>query len=184
MEVKEIKINKINDFEWQIDASQEKSMNVPVKIFANDYIIENMQRDRTLKQAINAAGLPTMVKNMLVMPDGHEGYGFPVGGVAAFPASNGIVSPGAIGFDINCGVRLIRTNLSFEEVKPKLDSLMDTLFNMVPSGVGSKAAKGFTRSDLEKVAAEGAAQVIKQGFGVEEDLERTEENGCMKGYKW
>lgn len=181
MEGKEIKIEKMGNFEWQIDASQEKSMNVPVKIFANDYIIDNIQRDRTLKQAINAAGLPTMVKNMLIMPDGHEGYGFPVGGVAAFPASNGIVSPGAIGFDINCGVRLIRTNLSFAEVKPKLDSLMDTLFNMVPSGVGSKAAKGFTRSDLEKVAVEGAAQAIKQGFGVEEDLERTEENGCMKG---
>jgi tRNA-splicing ligase RtcB len=181
MDEKSIKIDKISDFVWEIGSNAEPGMNTSVKIFANDYIISNMQRDRTLKQAINAASLPTIVGSMLVMPDGHEGYGFPVGGVAAFPASNGIISPGAIGFDINCGVRLIRTNLSFEEAKPKLDKLMDALFSNVPSGVGSKAKKGFTKSELERVAVEGAAQVIKQGFGAQDDLERLEENGCMKG---
>ncbi|MCL4372057.1 RtcB family protein [Candidatus Marsarchaeota archaeon] len=177
----EVKINKINEFTWEIQHAGNPDNMVPVRIFANSSIISSMQRDRTMQQAMNATTLPTMVKHMLVMPDGHEGYGFPVGGVAAFPADDGIISPGAIGFDINCGVRLIRTDLSFEEVRPRLGELMDTLFSMVPSGVGSKASKGFTRSDIEKVAIEGAAQVIKHGFGVSEDLERMEENGCMDG---
>jgi tRNA-splicing ligase RtcB len=102
MDEKSVKINKISDFVWEINGDEQNSMNTSVKIFANDYIISNMQRDRTLRQAINAASLPTIVGSMLVMPDGHEGYGFPVGGVAAFPATKGIISPGAIGFDINC----------------------------------------------------------------------------------
>ncbi|MCL4404793.1 RtcB family protein [Candidatus Marsarchaeota archaeon] len=178
---KKIKIDKINDFVWEISPDSERNAGNGVRIFANDYIMENMQRDRTLRQAMNASELPTMVGKMLVMPDGHEGYGFPVGGVAAFPASNGIISPGSIGFDINCGVRLIRTNLSYGEVKPKLDGLMDALFANVPSGVGSKAKKGFTKSELERVALEGANQVIGQGFGSAGDIERLEENGCMDG---
>ena len=180
-EQKDIKIDRISDFEWDINPDNYKGSGNGVRIFANDYIISHMHKDRTLKQAINASELPTMVGKMLVMPDGHEGYGFPVGGVAAFPVNNGIISPGSIGFDINCGVRLIRTNLDYDEVKPRLDKLMDTLFENVPSGVGSKAKKGFTRSELEKVAMEGAAQAVSQGFGTVNDLERLEENGHMEG---
>ena len=173
-------IEKKSDFLWEINR-EENGLNVPVNIYANEAIMANMQRDRTLKQAMNAAKLPGIVKHMLVMPDGHEGYGFPVGGVAAFDAENGIVSPGAIGFDINCGIRLIKTNLSFEEVKPRLSGLMDSLFKDVPSGVGSKVNLGFTPSDLEKITTEGAEYIVNKGFGFREDVDRIEENGAMAG---
>ena len=173
-------IEKKSDFLWEINR-EENGLNVPVNIYANEAIMANMQRDRTLKQAMNAAKLPGIVKHMLVMPDGHEGYGFPVGGVAAFDAENGIVSPGAIGFDINCGIRLIKTNMSFEEVKPHLSGLMDSLFKDVPSGVGSKVNLGFTPSDLEKITTEGAEYIVNKGFGFREDVDRIEENGAMAG---
>src|SRR5271157_1927773 len=117
-------MKKINDFLWEIGKEEQQGMNVPVRIYANEKLSSIIQRDRTLMQAKNSAMLPGIVRNMLVMPDGHEGYGFPVGGVAAFDADNGIISPGAIGFDINCGVRLINTNLSVEDMKPMLPKLM------------------------------------------------------------
>ncbi len=173
-------IEKKSDFLWEINR-EGNGLNVPVHIYANEAIMANMQRDRTLKQAMNAAKLPGIVKHMLVMPDGHEGYGFPVGGVAAFDAENGIVSPGAIGFDINCGIRLIKTNLSFSEVKPRLSDLMDNLFKDVPSGVGSKVNLGFTPSDLEKLTTEGAEYIVNKGFGFKDDVDRIEENGAMAG---
>ncbi len=171
-------IKKLNEFIWEID--KENGMNVPIKIYANQEIMNTMQKDRTLMQAANVAKLPSIVKNMIIMPDGHEGYGFPVGGVAAFDAENGIISPGAVGFDINCGVRLIKTNLSIEDVKPRINSLMDSLFKNIPSGVGSKINMGFTKSDLEKIALEGVEYIIKKGYGIDQDLERIEENGCIK----
>ncbi|MEM3875577.1 MAG: RtcB family protein, partial [Candidatus Micrarchaeaceae archaeon] len=171
-------IKKLNEFIWEID--KENGMNFPIKIYANQEIMNTMQKDRTLMQAANVAKLPSIVKNMIIMPDGHEGYGFPVGGVAAFDAENGIISPGAVGFDINCGVRLIKTNLSIEDVKPRINSLMDSLFKNIPSGVGSKINMGFTKSDLEKIALEGVEYIIKKGYGIDQDLERIEENGCIK----
>ncbi|MCL5105892.1 MAG: RtcB family protein [Candidatus Marsarchaeota archaeon] len=170
---------KTSDFTWEIE--KEGNMNVPVKIYANQEIMDAMKRDRTLMQAENVAKLPSIVQDMIVMPDGHEGYGFPVGGVAAFDVENGIISPGAVGFDINCGVRLIKTNLSIEDVKPKINSLMDSLFKNVPSGVGSKIRLGFTKSDLERIALEGVAHVVGKGYGISQDLDRIEENGCIKG---
>ncbi len=172
-------IKKTSDFTWEID--REGNMNVPVKIYANQEIMGVMKNDRTLMQAENVAKLPSIVQNMIVMPDGHEGYGFPVGGVAAFDADNGIISPGAVGFDINCGVRLIKTNLSAEDIKPNINRLMDSLFKNVPSGVGSKIKLGFTKSDLEKIALEGVSYVVDKGYGVSQDLDRIEENGCING---
>ncbi len=174
-------IKKINEFLWEIEKNDTRNMNVPVNIYANETILNMMQKDRTLLQAKNASTLPHIVKAMLVMPDGHEGYGFPVGGVAAFDANEGIISPGAIGFDINCGVRLIKTNMDIKEVAPKLSKLMDRLFANVPSGVGSKIKLGFTKSDLEKIAVEGVGYIIGKGFGFADDAERIEENGCMLG---
>ena len=171
---------KINDFLWEIEKDEKEGMNVPIHIYANEKIMQNMGRDRTLKQAANAASLPTIVKHMLVMPDGHEGYGFPVGGVAAFPADDGIISPGSVGYDINCGVRLIKTNLTVEEIKPKLSRLMDVLMKNVPSGVGSKINLGFTQKDLEKVATEGVKYMIDKGFGFKDDLDHIEEYGTIK----
>ncbi len=172
-------IKKTSNFTWEI--GREENMNVPVKIYANQEIMSVMKNDRTLMQAENVAKLPSIVQNMIVMPDGHEGYGFPVGGVAAFDADNGIISPGAVGFDINCGVRLIKTNLSAEDIKPNINKLMDSLFKNVPSGVGSKIKLGFTKSDLERIALEGVSYVVDKGYGVSQDLDRIEENGCING---
>ncbi len=174
-------IKKINDFLWEIEKDESLGMNVPVHIYASEKLVRTIEKDRTLKQAINGASLPSIVKNMLVMPDGHEGYSFPIGGVAAFPADGGIISPGAVGYDINCGVRLIKTNLTVEEIRPKLSNLMDVLMKNVPSGVGSKINLGFTQKDLEKVATEGVKYMIDKGFGFKEDLDHIEEYGMIKG---
>ncbi len=171
-------IKKTSNFTWEIE--RQETMNVPVKIYANQEIMDTMKKDRTLMQAMNVAKLPSIYENMIIMPDGHEGYGFPVGGVAAFDADNGIISPGAVGFDINCGVRLIKTNLLFDDVKHKINQLMDSLFKNVPSGVGSKIKLGFTKSDLEKIANEGVEYIIQKGYGIDQDLDRIEENGCIK----
>ena len=173
-------VKKINDFLWEIGKEENPSMNVPVRIYANEKIAQSMGRDRTLKQAVNAASLPSIVNQMLVMPDGHEGYGFPVGGVAAFDAENGIISPGAVGYDINCGVRLIKTNLTVNDIKPKMNQLMDQLMKNVPSGVGSRINLGFTKSDLEKVANDGVGYIVEKGFGFKEDVDHIEEYGAIK----
>ena len=174
-------LKKIKDYLWEVGKEEDTRMNVPVRIYANDAIANTISRDRTLRQAMNAASLPGIVQNMLIMPDGHEGYGFPVGGVAAFDAEEGIISPGAIGFDINCGVRLIKTNLSVEDIKPHLNKLMDALFKNVPSGVGSKLKLGFTESDLERVATEGVKYIVGKGYGWSDDPELIEEHGAMEG---
>ena len=176
----DVEIRDLRKNVHQIDADESSGMKVPVRIYANDYIISHIRKDRTLMQAMNAAKLPSIVEAMMVMPDGHEGYGFPVGGVAAFDANDGIISPGAIGFDINCGVRLIRTNLSYEEVKPRIGAVMDALFRNVPSGVGSKFKSGFSMAELDRIALEGVEYAIKKGFGFESDIENTEERGRME----
>lgn len=176
-----MEVDKISDFVWEIKKDEKLGMNVPVHIYTNSALVKFIQRDRTLSQAMNAATLPSIVKHMLVMPDGHEGYGFPVGGVAAFDADDGIVSPGICGFDINCGIRLIKTNMTEKDVKPKIPQLLDALFKNVPSGVGSRIQLGFTKDDLENIVSEGAPYVIDKGYGFKGDAERTEENGCIEG---
>lgn len=172
-------LKRIDESKWEIEKTGR--MNVPVKIFANEALIKKMNEDRTLEQAVNSASLPGIVKNMLVMPDGHEGYGFPVGGVAAFDAEDGIVSPGAIGFDINCGVRLLRTNLSIEEVKPKISQLITALFTEIPSGLGKKSKIKFEREQLKRISEDGVEYLVGLGYAYKEDLERIEENGRMDG---
>ncbi len=174
-------LGKINDFVWEIEQDKKLGMNVPVRIFANKEIADAMQKDRTVKQAINASTLPGIVKNMLIMPDGHEGYGFPIGGVCAFAADEGVISPGAIGFDINCGVRVIKTNLTESELRPKLSLLMDLIFKNVPSGVGSKMNLGFTQKDLDKISTDGIDYLVKKGYCASSDIETTEEKGCIAG---
>jgi tRNA-splicing ligase RtcB len=174
-----MQIEKISDVKWII--KKEGEMKVPVIIFAKESLLKKMQEDRTLLQAVNSATLPGIVKNMLVMPDGHEGYGFPVGGVAAFDAENGIVSPGAIGFDINCGVRLIKTNLMINDIKPKIKELISQLFVEIPSGVGSKSKIRFNKDELKRISEEGVEFLVQKGFAMKEDLERIEENGRIEG---
>jgi Uncharacterized conserved protein len=174
-----VEIERISDFIWEISPSG--NMSVPVRIYGNKKIADSIKKDRTISQAINASTLPGIVRRMCVMPDGHEGYGFPVGGVAAFDADEGIISPGAIGFDINCGVRLIKTNLQYQEIKKSIPKLMDNLFKNVPSGVGSKNNIGLSRAMLDRVTEEGAQFLINQGYGFANDSEMIEENGCMEG---
>ncbi len=169
---------KINEVKWRIEKTGQ--MKVPVVIYATEKLKEQMKRDRTFWQAQNVAQLPGIVGASFVMPDGHEGYGFPIGGVAAFDET-GVISPGGVGYDINCGVRLLTTPLASEEVKPKIRELMKELFDNVPSGVGSTGKLRITKEELDKAVTEGVYWAIEKGYGNEEDAKHCEEEGCMKG---
>lgn len=173
-------IARITDDKFMIKKDASPGMNANVVLYASKLLLDRMSKDHTMQQAVNAATLPGLSGDVLVMPDGHEGYGFPIGGVMAFDSENGIVSPGAVGFDVNCGVRLIKTNLKEDEVRKKIAQLSDTLFKNIPSGVGSKLQLGLTQKDLEKVAEQGVQYMIDKGFGAKEDLWRIEENGAME----
>lgn len=175
-----IPLKKIDKIRWEIPKF-DKRMRVPGRVYADDQLIEKMRQDRTLEQAANVAMLPGIYKYSIVMPDGHQGYGFPIGGVAAFDINEGVISPGGVGYDINCGVRLIRTNLTEKEVRPKIKELVDTLFKNVPSGLGSKGRVRLHWSQLDDVLADGAKWAVDNGYGWEEDLEHLEEGGRMEG---
>ncbi len=172
-------LRKIGDCIWEIPKGARAGMRVPAIILADEVLLDKMKRDRTLEQAANVACLPGIYKYSIVLPDGHQGYGFPIGGVAAFDAEEGVLSPGGVGYDINCGVRLLRTNLRYEDVKPKLRELVDTIFRLVPSGVGSRGLIRLSISELNKVLDEGVDWAISKGYGWAEDREHIEENGHM-----
>ncbi|HEU5460725.1 MAG TPA: RtcB family protein [Nitrososphaeraceae archaeon] len=174
-------IEKLNEFEFKINIDNSKKMNVPVTIYADDSLILKMSEDRTLDQAVNVSTLPGVRKHVVVLPDGHEGYGFPVGGVAATDMEEGVISPGGVGYDINCGVRLLRSNLHVNQVKPHLKDLVNELFNSIPSGVGSEGAIKLTRSELDELLIEGVDWAIKHGYGYKQDSEVCEEKGRMIG---
>jgi len=176
-----MEFRKLSEVKFELEKDESKGMRTNVVVYATESMLEKIKSDRTIQQAVNAASLPGLVGNVLVMPDGHEGYGFPVGGVAAFDAEEGIISPGAVGYDINCGVRLIKTGLTEKEVRPRIGKLLDALFKNVPTGVGSRLRSGFSESDLKKIAEEGAGYAISKGFGWKEDVEKIEENGMMVG---
>ena len=174
-------IEKLNEFEFKINVDDSKKMNVPVTIYADDNLILKMSEDRTLDQAVNVSTLPGVRKHVVVLPDGHEGYGFPVGGVAATDMEEGVISPGGVGYDINCGVRLLRSNLNVNQVKPHLKDLVNELFNSIPSGVGSEGAIKLTRSELDELLIEGVDWAIEHGYGYKQDSEVCEEKGRMTG---
>jgi tRNA-splicing ligase RtcB len=174
-------VKKISDVEYRIDPIESKGMRVPVTIYANEELLSKMLSDRTIQQAMNVATLPGVQKHVVVLPDGHEGYGFPVGGVAAMSVDDGVISPGGVGYDINCGVRLIRTNLDEKDVRPKLKDLVNELFRAVPSGVGSEGVVKLSNAELDEVLTEGVYWAIRNGYGWEEDAEVCEENGKMNG---
>ena len=171
---------KIGNLTYKIEKDETIGMNVPVIIYANEKLLEKMMSDRTIKQAVNVSTIPGTVQNVVVLPDGHEGYGFPVGGVAAMDAEEGMISPGGVGYDINCGVRLLRTNLKEQDVRPKLKELVADLFNSVPSGVGSKGAIKLSNSQLDEVLVKGVPWAVDNGYGVKGDAEVCEENGQME----
>jgi len=168
---------KTGQLMYKIERDSSQGMRVPVTIYANENLLEKMMLDRTIRQAINVSSIPGIVGSSVVLPDGHEGYGFPVGGVAAMDAEEGMISPGGVGYDINCGVRLLRTGLKENEVRPKLKDLVTDLFNSVPSGVGSKGAIKLNQSQLDEVLVKGVGWAINNGYGNKEDAEVCEENG-------
>ena len=175
-----IPLEKVDDYCWRIP-KYKSSMRVPGMVFANSDLLSKMQTDRTLEQCVNVAQLPGVYKYAITLPDGHEGYGFPIGGVAAMDYEQGVISPGGVGYDINCGVRLLTTNLSEKDVRPKLGALADTIFTNVPSGLGSRR-KDFkaTSGDLDRLVTHGVQWAIDQGLGWDGDAEHCEENGCME----
>ena len=168
---------KIGENQYQIDADPSLGMNVPVKIYADEPLLQKMLSDRTIMQARNVASIPGIVSHSVVLPDGHEGYGFPVGGVAAMDAEEGMISPGGVGYDINCGVRLLRSNLTEQTVRSKLKDLVNDLFSSIPSGVGSKGAVRLTNSELDEVLVNGVNWAIDHGYGSTNDSDVCEENG-------
>ncbi|NPE09357.1 MAG: RtcB family protein [Asgard group archaeon] len=170
---------KIAENIYEIPKSTRNYMKVPARIFANEKIMRAMEQ-KMLTQATHVAWLPGIIKHALVLPDGHMGYGFPIGGVAATDYDTGVISPGGVGYDINCGVRLVRTNLQRKDVTPHAQKLSEDLFRNVPSGVGSKAKMHLSRSELHELLAEGASYCVKKGLGWEEDIENCEENGALK----
>src|SRR3989338_7933019 len=178
----EIPLIKIDDYRWEIPRAFDPGMRVPGRIICDEKLLETVRKDQALLQVANVAHLPGIVNYSLAMPDIHWGYGFPIGGVAATdPDQGGVISPGGIGFDINCGVRLIRTNLVFSEVQPKLKSLVATLFNDIPCGVGQSGEIRISNTERSKVATQGARWVVKKGYGTKEDLENTEAGGSLEG---
>ncbi len=174
-------VKKVTDMEFRIDPDASRGMKVPVTIYANESLLSKMVTDRTIDQAANVATLPGVRKHVVVLPDGHEGYGFPVGGVAATDAEEGVISPGGVGYDINCGVRLVRTNLTEKDLRPKLKDLVNELFRSIPSGVGSEGAIRLTKSELDELLVEGVKWAVERGYGTAHDAEVCEENGTMRG---
>jgi len=171
---------KLGDYVWEIPKSYKPGMRVPGRIFADDYLLQKMKSDLTLVQCANVAHLPGIYKYAIALPDAHQGYGFPIGGVAAIDAEEGVISPGGVGYDINCGVRLVRTDLTIKDVKPVLKGLIDTIFSLVPSGVGVRGKIRLSTSELDNVLSEGVGWAIEHGYGWPEDAEFCEEKGCMK----
>jgi tRNA-splicing ligase RtcB len=171
---------KIGENQYQIDADSNLGMKVPVRIYADEPLLQKMLSDRTIMQARNVASIPGIVSHGVVLPDGHEGYGFPVGGVAAMDAEEGMISPGGVGYDINCGVRLLRSNLTEQTVRSKLRELVTDLFSSIPSGVGSKGAVKLTHSELDEVLVNGVNWAIDHGYGSSDDSSVCEENGQIQ----
>jgi len=171
-------LKKINDYTWEIPKTGE--MKVPTVIYTSSKLLEDVKRDRTLQQARNVACLPGIQKMAYVMPDAHQGYGFPIGGVAAFDLDQGIISPGGVGYDINCGVRLLKTGYTEKDIHEKRKQLLDEIFREVPAGVGKGGITRLNRNVLLEVCTKGAEWAVENGYGRREDLKRTEENGRMR----
>jgi tRNA-splicing ligase RtcB len=170
---------KIGDALWE--RPQEGAMRVPARIYATAHMLEAIRGDQAAQQVVNVAHLPGILQASLAMPDIHWGYGFPIGGVAAFDLRQGVISPGGVGYDINCGVRLLASKLTREEVQPRLRELVNELFRRVPTGVGAAGAFRASRDQLQQVVTHGARWAVQRGLGTEADLEHLEENGGIAG---
>ena len=175
------KLKRIDDYRWEIPTSSKTGMRVPGLVYASEGMLEPIERDQALEQVVNVAFLPGIVGHSMAMPDIHWGYGFPIGGVAATRVSDGVVSPGGVGYDINCGVRMLRTDLEEKDVKGRLDALLESMFRNVPSGVGSKGRARPAKGEIHKLLIDGARWAVRKGFGTQDDLDATEDGGCIEG---
>lgn len=173
-------VNRLSEVLWEIPATEKPGMLVPARIYGTEKILGEMD-EGVFEQVTNVACLPGIQRYAVCMPDGHWGYGFPIGGVAAFDAQHGIIAPGGVGYDINCGMRLIRTDVTLADVKPRLEALMTKLFQLVPAGVGSRGFVKLDRQTFQAVMRRGARWCVDQGYGWESDLTYTEEGGHLKG---
>ena len=174
-------LQRIEECLWEIPKGYRSDMRVPARIYADEELLEAALQDKSVEQLINTACLPGVVKYTLAMPDIHQGYGPPIGGVTAMDMQDGIVSPGAVGYDINCGVRLLRSNLAADQIRPMIGEIMDALYNGVPSGVGRGGDVRLSAKDMDNVLERGAAWAVAKGYGDPEDLEHTEERGALAG---
>src|SRR5688500_11306992 len=175
-----VEIKRLEPYLWEIPRSGE--MLVPGRVYASAGRMEEIRGDESIQQVKNVAQLPGIVGWSLAMPDIHWGYGFPIGGVAATDAGHGAISPGGVGYDINCGVRLARTDLAAEAVQGRLPRLLDELFAAVPSGVGAEGAiSKLSRPEPRRILERGATWAVERGYGEADDLEHTEERGCLDG---
>lgn len=170
---------QISEYEWEIPVTFRREMHVPVRFYATRDLLESALQDASIEQAVNVTCLPGLAGPVVVMPDMHQGYGFPIGGVAATLYPQGVISPGGIGYDINCGVRLLASAIPFSEAQPWLEELATALDHFCPSGVGVKGGVKLSPKDLERVCIQGARWAVEQGYGLCEDLFRTEQKGCL-----
>jgi tRNA-splicing ligase RtcB len=175
----DVPIKRVDDLIWEVPVEYNRYMRVPTRIYADESLLGMMKRDETLYQGINITQLPGIQKYGIVLPDGHQGYGFPIGGVAGFDEDNGVITPGGVGYDINCGVRLMRTDLTYDEVKPVARELIERIFQLVPCGVGVGSNIRLSVRELEKAVSEGVDWAIGRGYGWAGDSEHMEEGGCM-----
>lgn len=172
-------LKKIDDYLWEIPKSARSDMRVPAFIYAIEELIDDISQDRTLDQLMNVATLPGILKAAIVMPDGHEGYGFPIGGVAATDIRHGVISPGGIGYDINCGVRLLTSKISYMDVKDKIPDLVHEMSRMIPKGVGRGGQLVLSPVEIDEVLTLGAEWAVKKGYGFDDDLHHIESEGKL-----
>jgi len=173
-------LKRISDTVWEIPTAYKQGMRVPARIFATESLIREMDSG-VFEQVTNVAMLPGIIHHAFCMPDGHWGYGFPIGGVAVTDPDHGVICPGGIGFDVNCGMRLVVTNFTYDEVKPRLRELVDRLFARVPAGVGCSGFVNISQDEFRRMVEKGARWCVKNHLGIQEDLENTEEEGCIPG---
>ncbi len=176
-----VPIERIDEYRWRIPQDAKPGMRVPAIIFADEKLMEQIRHDQSLEQAANSAMLPGIIKAAYAMPDIHQGYGLPIGAVVATDPESGVITPGGVGYDINCGVRLLRTDLTKTEVMPRLKDLVNALFAAVPAGVGSHGKVRLTREDAHQPLVKGARWAVERGLGEPEDLEAAEASGCIAG---
>ena len=174
-------LKQVDEFRYEIPSSYKHGMRTSGLIYADEGMMKNVIRDNALEQVANVATLPGILKKSMAMPDIHWGYGFPIGGVAGMDTEEGVISPGGVGYDINCGVRMLTTNLTVKDMAPKLKELIDTMFTNVPSGLGSKGKVRVDSRTLTRVLEDGAKWAVENGYGWQEDLEHLEEGGGMEG---